>query len=162
MSKKAALGFRYHSMGDELHVSTQDDLDKRRADKDYDMKVNERARKLRWWHRHKEELNAKRRAVARSVEGRYKAAEAKALSKGEEWSFTPEEWEQKWIDAGWVAVPMSDRVVPAFAIRGAHRYNNTCMERINLNDGWNPGNTRVVFRGEELKPGCRWYRPGPD
>lgn len=166
--RKAAVGFRFHGLGDELKVSSQEDLNKRREDKEYESKALEKARKRRWWHRHKERLNAERRAAARSIEGRYKAAKAKALEKGEEWSFTPEEWERKWIDAGWVLIPGSitpgnphGQIVPAFAIRGAHRYHNTCMERISLNKGWNTENTRIVFRGEELKPGCRWYREGP-
>ena len=165
-SKQAKLGFQVLTADrDELRTSTEEDFKKRKENKEYNSYVKSKQRKLRWWNRNKTAYNAKRRAAARTIAGRYEAARSKALGKGEEWSFTPDSWERAWQEAGWVLVPGTattqspeGTVVPAFALRGNHAYKNTCMRRIDLNKGWSPSNCKIMFRGEELGPSNEWYR----
>jgi hypothetical protein len=163
--RQAKLGFRVLAAEGELKVSTKEDFEKKRQDKEYDSYVLSKKRKLRWWRRNAERYNAKRRAVARSITGRYKEAERRARSKGESWEFTPDSWEQMWIDAGRVLIPGTATtqnpagvIVPAFALRGNHRYKHTFMHRIDFNKGWSVDNCRIYFRGEELNADNEWYR----
>lgn len=165
-SKQAKLGFQVLTAdSSELRTSTKEDFEERRRNKEYNSYVLSKQRKLRWWNKNKEWYNAKRRAAARTIAGRYEAARRKALLKEESWDFTPDSWERAWQDAGWVLIPGSistqrpeGTVVPAFALRGNHTYKNTCMQRIDLNKGWSPKNCTIIFRGEELGPSNQWYR----
>ena len=165
-SKQAKLGFHVLTADSgELRTSTEADFKKRKENKEYNSYVLSKQRKLRWWNRNKEQYNAKRRAAARTIAGRYEAAMKKALSRGESWDFTPDSWERAWQDAGWVLVPgtattqnPAGMVVPAFALRGNHTYKHTCMQRDDLNKGWSPSNCTIMFRGEELGPANQWHR----
>lgn len=160
--RKAALGFRYISLDDELKVPSQDEIVKSGEDRKVVAVLNHRAAKRRCYWRNRDKYNKQKRAVVRSIEGRYEEAKRQALLSGAEWGFDLETWERKWQDAGWVQVPGKEgHVVPAFALRGPNRYNNTCMVRINYSKPWGPDNTKIVFRGEELKRGSRWFREPP-
>lgn len=159
--KKASLGFRYISLDDEFRIPDLKDFEDARIDRRMSSHDKAKLRKLRCYTKHKEQYNKQKRSVARSIAGRYEEAKRKARKEHLDWSFDRETWEQAWISAGWVKTPKGD-LVPAFALRGGHRYNNTCMVRKDLNLGWSPANTQIVFRGEELVPGSRWYHEAPE
>lgn len=169
MARKAALGFQYLSLDEELRVPTERELTHAVEQDQRSNHEREKERKLRWWHRNKHKLNRKRRAVACSIEKRYKAAKSRALRRGWGWEFTQEEWERAWMEAPHVLVPGSRSpsnpkgvTVPAFALRGSHALHNTCMQRLDPNKPWSKDNYKIMFRGEELKPGNRWYREAPE
>lgn len=163
MSRRAKLGFVYHGMPDELKVTTPEDRQKTREDLAYEANMRHTRSKLEWWHRNKERLNAARRSDARSISQKYKVAKAKAGDRSQDWDFTQEEWERKWMEAGWVNIPNTDTIVPAFALRGCHAYNSTYMRRIDTSKGWSYDNTEVVFRDKPLGDGSEspWYRAAP-
>jgi hypothetical protein len=169
MPKKAVLGFRYISLDEEMLVPTEQELTHAVEGVERSSHEREKKRKLRWWHDNKRKINSRRRAVACSIEKRYKAAKSRADRRGWGWEFSQEEWERAWEEAGWVEVPGSRSpsnpngiVVPAFALRGSHALNNTCMQRLDPNKPWSIDNYKIMFRGEELKPGNRWFREAPD
>jgi len=166
--KKAALGFKYIALDGELLVPTEKDVSDSRLDRLTDSHTKEKQRKLRCYNKNKLAYNRQKRAVARSIVGRYEEAKRNALKYGQEWRFDLETWERAWQTAGWVTIPGSQSAenpegvtVPAFGLRGPHRYNNTCMVRIDFGQPWSPDNTKIVFRGEELAVGSRWYKNGP-
>jgi hypothetical protein len=163
MTHKAKLGFTVYSLDDELQVPDEKDFERNEAEQEYARAEASKARKLRCYHKHKENYNKAKRAVAARIEGRFKAAKQGARKRGVGWEFTPEEWERAWQEAGWIRVPGSQSeanpqgdIVPAFALRGAHRYNNTCMQRLDLGKPWGPSNYRVMFRGQEVGPDNKW------
>lgn len=168
MPKQAKLGFQVITSGEgELQVSTQEDLAKRRADKEYESWLKSKKRKLRNWHRHKDDYNRKRRRSRATVEGRYASAERTARDSGQVWEFTMDDWMQVWVDAGWIMIPGSasrqrpeGKVVPAFYLRGPSSLRNTSMRRIDTDKPWNKANTEIMFRGEALRQG-KWWRPSP-
>lgn len=169
MPRKASLGFQYSSLDEEMRIPTTRELIHAVEQVETSQHEKEKQRKLRWWHRNKRKLNARRRAVACSIEKRYKAAKARAIRRGWGWDFTLEEWERAWAEAPHVLVPGSQTPsnpegisVPAFALRGSHAHKNTCMQRLDPNKPWSKDNYKIMFRGEELKPGSRWYREAPD
>ena len=160
--RKAALGFRYISLDEELKVPTPVEIVKSAADRMVESVINHRASKLRCYWRNRDKYNRQKRSVVRSIEGRYEEAKRQALRSGAGWSFDLEAWELKWQSAGWVQVPGSEgHRVPAFALRGPNRYNNTCMVRLDYSKPWGPDNTKIVFRGEELVAGSRWFVDPP-
>lgn len=168
MAYKARLGFKYLSLDDEMLAPTEREIVHSVEREKTSQHVKEKARKLRWWHKNKDHYNARRRAVASSISRRYKAAKSRAKRRGWGWEFSQSEWERAWTDAGWIVVPGSQTaqnpegvVVPAFALRGSHAYNNTCMQRIDPNKPWSVQNYKIMFRGEELRPGNKWYREPP-
>ena len=166
--KKAQLGFKYISLDDEFRIPDLEDIEDARISRAMTVHQKEKLRKLRNYHKHRDEYNDQKRSVARSVAGRYEESKRKSLKENISWEFTREAWEKMWLDAGYVVKPGTQteqnpkgEVVHAWALRGAHRYNNTCMVRKDLNLGWSPENSMVVFRGEELVPGSRWYQSAP-
>jgi len=166
--KKAALGFRYIALEGELLVPTTKEIVDSGLDRAIDSHTLEKKRKLRCYTKNKEKYNRQKRSVARSIEGRYEESKRNALKYGQGWSFDLETWERAWQTAGWVTIPGSQSAenpegvtVPAFGLRGPHRYNNTCMVRMDFHKPWSPDNTKIVFRGEELAVGSRWYKNGP-
>ncbi len=165
MSRKAALGFRYLSLDEEFKVPTDRELVHVTESVATDAHIRDKQRKLEWWHRNKRRYNLRRRSAACSIEKRYKAAKSRALRRGWGWEFSQEEWERAWSEAPWILVPGSvtpskpeGLVVPAFALRGSHAYHNTCMQRLDPSKPWSVTNYKFMFRGEELRPGNRWYR----
>ena len=168
MARKAALGFRYASLDDEMMVPTEREVTHAAESSERSQHEREKMQKLRWWHDNKHKINPKRRAVACSIEKRYKAAKSRALRRGWGWDFSQEEWEQAWENAGYVEIPGTrsranpeGMVVPAFALRGNHAHKHTCMQRLDPSKPWSKDNYKIMFRGEELKPGSRWYREAP-
>lgn len=165
MSRRAKLGFDVIALDDELQVTTHEDLVKNEEDRKFLSHLKEKARKLRCYHRNKHKYNKQKRAAARSISGKYKEAKRDALKRSQGWEFSQEEWERAWIDSGFVVIPGTittqnphGDVVPAFALRGSHRYNHTCMKRLDVTKPWSPENCAIVFRGEELGPENKWYR----
>jgi len=165
MPKRAVLGFKYLSLDDELMVPTSKELVHSVESMERNSRRRHRESKLRWWHRNKEKYNLRRRAVACSIETRYKEAERRAIQKSDGWEFSPEEWEHAWETAGSILIPGSQTpqnpegdVVPAFALRGSHSLRNTCMKRIDTDAPWSVDNYVIMFRGEPLGPGSKWYR----
>jgi len=168
MPRKARLGFEYISLDDEMMLPTDREILHSVEREKTSQHEKEKNRKLRWWHKNKDRYNARRRAAACSIAKRYKEAKSRAKRRGWGWDFSRSEWERAWMDAGWVCVPGSQTsqnpegvVVPAFALRGSHAYNHTCMQRIDPNKPCSLENYKIMFRGEELKPGHRWYREAP-
>lgn len=169
MTKKAALGFRYASLDGEMQVPTERELTHAKESVERDRHQRRKEQKLRWWHANKQRYNRRRRTAACSIEKRYKAAKARAVRRGAGWDFSQEEWEQAWMDAPWVLKPGTISAqnpegiaVPAFALRGSHAHRNTCMQRLDPSKPWSKHNYKIMFRGEELKPGSRWYRKPPE
>jgi hypothetical protein len=161
--KKASLGFQYISLDDEFRIPEDKDIEDSKIDRILNMHDKEKRRKLRNYREHRDAYNRQKRSVARSITGRYEESKRKAFKEGIEWSFDRETWEQMWIGAGWIRHPSPPHSpVPAFALRGQNRYNNTCMIRKDLARGWSPENSCIVFRGEELIPGSRWYLHGAE
>jgi hypothetical protein len=163
MARKAHLGFRVLSLDDELKVSDERDFEKERLNRKYLSHQKAKARKLRCYHKHKEQYNRTKRAAARRIEGRFKSTKQASISRGTEWEFTESEWEHAWMEAGWIRIPGTQSVanpygdvVPAFALRGSHRYNHTCMKRIDLSKPWGTDNYKIVFRGIEVGPDNEW------
>ena len=166
--RKAQLGFKYLSLNDELKVPTPEEIVHSVENRIITSRERRRESQLRCYHKNKEKYNRQKRSVARRIEGRYEEAKRQALLAGADWGFDLETWERTWIDAGWVVVPGSEcaerpegLAVPAFSLRGPNRYHNTCMVRLDYNKPWDPDNTKIVFRGEELKHGSRWYAEPP-
>jgi hypothetical protein len=168
MTQRAALGFKYASLDEEMRVPTDRELIHATERVKTASHKSRKNTKLEWWHRNKELWNRKRLAAVCSIEKRYKAAERRARNRHWGWEFTQEEWERAWSEAPWVEVPGSRGpsnpkgiAVPAFALRGSHAHNNTCMQRLDPNKPWSIDNYKIMFRGEELRPGSRWYREAP-
>lgn len=163
MTHKAHLGFKVLSLDDELKVSDEKDFEKDRLNRKYLSHQKTKASKLRCYHKHSAEYNKAKRAVACRIEGRFKAARQGALKRSVEWEFTEDEWERAWLEAGWIRVPGTQSaanptgdIVPAFALRGAHRYNNTCMQRLDVDKSWSVTNYKIMFRGLEVGPDNEW------
>jgi hypothetical protein len=155
--RKARLGFKIYSTDDELLVDEERDFDYVEKEKRWDSHQKAKARKLRCYNKNKEKYNAQRRVAASTISGRYKSAKIKAGKMGQEWEFTQEEWEDMWINAGWVSIPgtLSPSAPegvrrPAYALRGGNRFSNTMMARSNLSGPWCTANCYIVFRGEPL------------
>jgi len=168
MPRRATLGFRYASLDDEMMLPTEQELTHAVESVETSRHEKEKARKLRWWHNHAKRLNKERRAVACSIENRYKAAERRARQRGWGWEFTQEEWERAWMEAPLVIVPGSRTrsnpegvVVPAYALRGSHALKNTCMQRLDPNKPWSKDNYKIMFRGKELTPNHQFYGGPP-
>ena len=166
--KRAALGFRYISLDKELQVVESEDLQIMKESRQRTSHARTKEAKLRCYHKNREMYNAQRREKSSSMESKFSEAQRQAAIAGVQWEFTPESWAKVWKDAGWITFPGSHSAkeldgvtVPAFALRGPHRYNNTCMVRKDLSKGWNPENCEIVFRGEPLIPGSRWYKQAP-
>lgn len=164
MPKQAKLGFRILKQAGEMMIPDERDFESHEENKKYRSHQLEKARKLRCYHKNKHRYNKQKRAVARSISGRYKDAERLAAARSQGWEFTQEEWERVWRDAGWVRIPGTQSahnpqgdIVPAFALRGSHRYKNTCMQRKNARKPWSAANCKIMFRGEELSPKSQWY-----
>lgn len=166
--KRAKLGFRFISLENELQVVESEDITLSKEARQRRSHTKSKATKLRCYNKHRDSYNAQRRNRGATIHRRYKEAERQAAIAHVQWGFTEESWEQAWSSAGWVVMPGSQSAaaldgtpVPAFALRGPHRYNNTCMVRKDLSKGWNPDNCEIVFRGVPLVPGSRWYVAPP-
>ena len=155
--RKARLGFKIFSLDNELLVDEDAEFERKEKDKKYASRKRELERKLRCYHRNKEKYNAQRRARAATITGRYQASKEKALKAGQKWELTQSEWEQIWIDAGWVVIPGT--VGPenpsgvrrtAYAMRGPNKFTNTMMARRDLTRPWTVENCYIVFRSEPL------------
>jgi len=163
MAKRAALGFKYLSLEKELTVSTEEDFEREDEERKLNSHNLTKASKLRCYHKHAKEYNKAKRAVAQRIDGRFKDAVRGARKRGVGWKFTQDEWEHAWMEAGWIRIPGTQSVanpngdvVPAFAIRGSHAYNNTCMKRINLDKPWGIDNYKIMYRGVEVGPDNKW------
>lgn len=161
MAKRAALGYKYLSLPGQFMVPDEDDLESARESRRLSAHDKEKLRKLRCYHKNKERYNATRRKKEITVSQRYGSAKRFAKFRNQGWNFTQDEWEQAWIDAGWVRVPGLEHPVTAYSLRGSHRYKNTCMQRRDLSRPWGPDNYVIMYRGEELKQGSRWSAPPP-
>jgi hypothetical protein len=163
MSHRAHLGFKILSLDDELKVSDEKDFESDKLNREYLSHQKAKDRKLRCYHKHSDEYNKTKRATTAKVSGRFKAARQGAIRRSTEWEFSEEEWEHAWMEAGWIRMPGTQSaanptgdVVPAFAIRGAHRYQHTCMQRLDLDRPWGPDNYKIMFRGKEVGPDNEW------
>jgi hypothetical protein len=163
MSHKAHLGFKVLSLDDELQVSDEKDFEKDRLNREYLSHQKAKASKLRCYHKHADTYNKTKRKKSAKISGRYKSARQGALKRNTAWEFSEDEWEHAWLEAGWIRIPGTQSaanptgdVVPAFALRGAHRYNNTCMQRLNLDKPWSNDNYKIMYRGEEVGPENQW------
>lgn len=163
MTHKAHLGFKILSLDDELKVSDEKDFQSDQKNREYLSHQKAKARKLRCYHKHSAEYNRTKRAGARRIEGRFKAARQGALRRSVKWEFSEDEWERAWLEAGWIRMPGTQSaanplgdIVPAFALRGAHRYQHTCMQRLDLDKPWGPDNYKIMFRGKEVGPDNVW------
>lgn len=166
--RKAALGFKYLSLDGEFRIPTSADIELAAEAQKRHVHAVVKATKLRCYTAHADKYNQQKRSRQGTVLGRYSEARRQAIKVAVPWDFTPETWERMWQDAGWVIAPGSQKVgamegvaVPAYALRGAHRYNNTCMVRKDLSLGWSPENCSIMFRGNPLCPGSRWYLAPP-
>ena len=166
MARKAALGFRYISNDDELIFPDEEDFEKDKESRQLTAHDRRKLSKRKCYHKNKEKYNQQKRHREAGVGRKYKAAKRFALFRNQGWEFTQEEWEQAWIEAGRILIPgtqSSDNptgtIVPAYALRGSHRYKNACMQRLDNEKPWGPDNYKIMYRGEALQPGSRWYRP---
>ncbi len=166
MARKAALGFKYLSESGSMMLPDEDDFENWEESKKLTSHDKVKLVKRRCYHKNKEKYNRQKRISEARVEKKYKAAKRFAEFRNQGWEFTQEDWEQAWMDAGRVMIPGSQsldnpdgKIVPAYALRGTHRYNNTCMQRVDNTKPWGPDNYKIMYRGEELKPGSTWYRP---
>lgn len=156
--RKARLGFKIFSLDDELLVDEDKDFERKEKDKEYASRKKELARKLRCYSKNKEKYNAQRRARAATIRGKFLAARDKACKVGQGWELTQSEWEQIWMDAGWVIIPgtIDPSKNPggirrtAYAMRGPNKFTNTMMARSDLTKPWSVDNCYIVFRSEPL------------
>jgi len=155
--KKARLGFKIYSLDSELLVDEDRDIEFRAKQKKWLSRKKELARKLRCYNKNKEKYNAQRRDVASSIGGRFKVSKTKAKTSGQEWLLSEKEWQDIWIEAGWVVVPGT--ISPqrpggvrrtAYSMRGPNKFENTMMARKDLSKAWSKDNCYIVFRSEPL------------
>jgi len=156
--KKARMPFQVLSLDGELLVEEEKDLQARFEERGYTREQRTKAVKRRCWHAHQEAYNTSRKIKNNSVHGKYLAARRKARAARHEWMFTEEQWQQMWIDAGWIAIPGSYTFTkegsvkrPAFYLRGGNRYDNTYMARHDPTKPWCVENCYIGFRGVPLQ-----------
>jgi hypothetical protein len=156
--QKARLGFKIYSLDKEMLVDEDKDFERKEKDQVWASRQKMLARKLRCYNKHKEKYNAQRREQAATIAGRYKSSKTKALQVGQEWNLSQDEWQNIWMDAGWVIIPGT--VSPsspmgvrrtAYAMRGPNKFTNTMMARTDLNDAWSVENCYIVFRCAPLE-----------
>lgn len=164
--RKAALGFKYISLKDEMIIPEDDDFENWKESKKLSTHDRIKLTKLRCYHKNKEKYNRSRRINDAKVASKYSAAKRFAIFREQGWDFTQDEWEEAWINAGNVLIPGTQtienpegKIVPAYAMRGVHRYNSTCMQRLDNSLPWSKTNYKISYRGEDLVKGSKWHRP---
>lgn len=152
------MPFKVLTLDGELLVEEEKDLERRFKEKHWTRAQKIKANKRRCWRRHSDEYNARRKARNSSIGGKYNASKRKALSVGQKWELTQEEWQELWISAGFMVIPGT--ITPsdprgmrmtAFALRGPNRHNNTYMTRKDLGAPWSKDNCFIGFRGAPIE-----------
>lgn len=160
MVEKVRMPFKVLSLEGELLVEEEKDLELAAKEAAWSTREKIRANKRKCWHKNKAKYDVARKARASTIHGRFLSARRKALSVGQRWELSEEEWQKLWIDAGFVVIPGTiDPSHPrgerrtAYAMRGPNRFSNTYMTRKDLGKPWSYDNCYIGFRGGPLVGG---------
>lgn len=155
--KKARLGFTIYSDDNELLVDEDKDREFKEKQLKWERRQRELLRKRKCYNKNKDKYNKQRRDKSNSILGKFNQSKNKATKCGQKWELSLEEWQQVWIDAGWVIVPgtvspSNPRGVrrTAFSMRGPNRFENTMMARKDLTLPWSVDNVKIVYRSAPL------------
>jgi hypothetical protein len=155
--EKVRMPFKVLAEDGELLVEEERDLELAAKEAQWDRRERIRSYKRKCWHKNKAKYEAKAKAKSSSIHGRFLASRKKALSVGQVWELTEEEWQRIWIDAGFVIIPGTTSPsrpegirTTAYAARGPNRFSNTYMTRYDLGKPWNKENCYIGFRGDPL------------
>lgn len=138
---------------------------KEARDKIIERAHNRAKTQARYYRRHKEEIDAKRRLRAKSPEYVYGKAKRRALANDIRWEFTLESWAHVWEDTIPVVNPANGFLVPAWGLRGSNHNTDAQMVRLDKDGAWSPENCVIVYKGEVISRAKRdssWSKEDAD
>lgn len=104
-----------------------------------------------YYKSNKERLNAERSARNKLPHYIYSKAKQRAREKGIEWEFTLDSWLDKWSSAPRILDEDTGFYVTAWSKRGPIYNRDAQLVRIDTYLEWSSENTRIIYRGEEIK-----------
>ena len=126
-------------------------------DKAIERAHNQKQAKRRYYEKNKEELNRKRNLMNSMPKYAYNKAKWRAENKGQEWSFTEDEYLNMWFESPRILDEVTGFLKTAWSRRGSNPATCTQMVRKDINGPWSVDNCQILYRGEPIpEEEARW------